>query len=112
LNWPAGRAVHVPLGADPETGQDSHLFISTPTTIFWFGLDGGGLARWRHGEVGSLGKSKPANLRTLSTIFAEDTEGYIWLGMRARADLELRKADLNSFLDGKTATETERGLLR
>jgi signal transduction histidine kinase/ligand-binding sensor domain-containing protein/CheY-like chemotaxis protein len=97
-----GKAVRVSLGDDPELDR-IHTFYIDSNDDFWFGLDGGGLARWRHGKLTRWGNQtgKPQNF---IYHFAEDTEGYFWLGMRAGLT-RVHKADLNSFLDGRTATE-------
>src|SRR4029077_4964164 len=60
----------------------------------------GGLARWRNGKLSRYGdeSTRPENF---VYAFAEDTEGYFWLGLRAGLG-RICKAELNDYLDGKT----------
>ncbi len=98
----SGKAVRVPLGADPELDR-IHTFYIDSNDDFWFGLDGGGLARWRHGKLARWG-NQTGKLQNFIYNFAEDMEGYFWLGMRAGLTRVL-KADLNGFLDGRITSE-------
>ena len=70
---------------------------------FWFGFDGAGLARWRNGRLARYGH-QIGNPHNFVYYFAEDTEGYFWLGLRTCL-VRVGKADLNAFLDGTAASE-------
>jgi signal transduction histidine kinase/CheY-like chemotaxis protein/ligand-binding sensor domain-containing protein len=94
-----GKAVRVSLGADP--GLDSiHTFYIAVNNDFWFGFDGSGLARWRNGKLSRYG-NEPGKPENFVYSFAEDTEGFFWLGLRAGL-VRVSKAELNDYLDGKT----------
>jgi signal transduction histidine kinase/ligand-binding sensor domain-containing protein/CheY-like chemotaxis protein len=97
-----GKAVPVSLGADPELKRIYTFYIDS-NNDFWFGFDGGGLARWRNGKLTRYGH-QIGNLHNFVYYFAEDTEGYFWLGLRAGL-VRVGKADLNAFLDGAAASE-------
>jgi signal transduction histidine kinase/ligand-binding sensor domain-containing protein/CheY-like chemotaxis protein len=100
-----GEAVPVSLGADPELKRIYTFYIDSKDD-FWFGFDGGGLARWRNGKLTRYGH-QIGNLHNFVYYFAEDTEGYFWLGLRAGL-VRVGKADLNTFLDGAATEPKER----
>jgi signal transduction histidine kinase/ligand-binding sensor domain-containing protein/CheY-like chemotaxis protein len=94
-----GKAVRVTLGADPGLDQIQTFYIAA-NNDFWFGFDGGGLARWRDGKLSRYGNER-ARPENFVYTFAEDTDGYFWLGLRAGL-VRVSKDELNGYLDGKT----------
>jgi len=92
-----GKAVLVSLGADPELKRIYTFYIDS-NNDFWFGFDGGGLGRWRNGKLTRYGH-QIGKRHNFVYHFAEDTEGYFWLGLRSGL-VRVGKAELNAFLDG------------
>ena len=96
------RATPVPLGDDVELKRIYTFYIDA-NNDFWFGFDGGGLARWRNGKLARFGQRIGRRLNFVYH-FAEDSDGYFWLGLRSGL-VRVSKAELNAFLDGAAPHE-------
>ncbi len=96
-----GKAIPVPLSPDPELKRIYTFHIDSGGD-FWFGLDGGGLARWRNGKLARYGH-QIGKAHNFIYHFGEDTDGNLWLGTRAGL-IRIAKSELNAYLDGKAAS--------